>query len=62
MHNLFLSFQLTNYLYLQLSKNQLFLMDIKHQQGWFWANLGLLHSKKNSDCNQLVFFLKKDIF
>ena len=37
-------------------------MDNRHSQGKFWANLGLLQSKKNSDCNQSVFFFEKRPF
>ena len=33
-------------------------MDNKHYSGSFRANIGLLQSKENSDCNQSVFFLK----
>ena len=37
-------------------------MDSKQQQGYFWAILGLLQPKKNSDCNQSVFFFEKRPF
>ena len=37
-----------------------FLMDEQHYEGSFWTSPELLQSKHNSDCNQSVFFIKKN--
>ena len=37
-------------------------MDKQHYQGLFWTILGLLQSKKDSDCKESVFLLKHRSF